>query len=120
MVHVWVQRNRRIGNRLFCKTFSQAGVGLGNPDRFILVKDRRLPDSNKMFLGPGVPPAKFLPGDVLGPSEDLARGGVLRLTSHKSRCLRIFFIISESSINEIIFIDPEHLGHNNGSTLYAF
>lgn len=45
----------------------------------------------------------------------LARGGGLRLTSHKPRCLRIFLIISESSINEIILIDPAHLGHNKGS-----
>jgi len=28
--------------------------------------------------------------------------------------LRIFLIISASSINEIILIDPEHLGHNKG------
>jgi hypothetical protein len=49
----------------------------------------------------------------------LARGGGLRLTSHKLRWLRIFLIISESSINEIIFIDPGHLGHNKGSTLYV-
>jgi hypothetical protein len=34
----------------------------------------------------------------------LARGGGLRLTSHKPRWLRIFLIISESSINAIIRI----------------
>ena len=48
----------------------------------------------------------------------LARGGSFRLTSHKFRCLRIFLIISESSINEIIFIDPKHLEHTYGLISY--
>jgi hypothetical protein len=47
----------------------------------------------------------------------LARGGGLRLTSHKSRCLRIFPTSWSSSINEIIRIDPDHLVHTNGLTL---
>jgi hypothetical protein len=41
----------------------------------------------------------------------LARAGGLRPTSHKPRWLRIFLIISESSINEIIRIGPEHFEH---------
>ena len=45
----------------------------------------------------------------------LAHAGGLRLTSHKLRCLRIFLTSCSSSINEIIFIAPEHLGHTNGS-----
>ena len=47
----------------------------------------------------------------------LARGGGLRLTSDKPRCLRIFLIISESSIKDIILIDPGHLEQTNGLTL---
>jgi hypothetical protein len=46
----------------------------------------------------------------------LARGGGLRLTFHKPRWLRIFLIISESSIKDIILIDPEHLEQTNGLT----
>jgi hypothetical protein len=47
----------------------------------------------------------------------LALGGGLRLTSHMSRCLRIFFIISESSIKDIILIYSDHLEQTNGLTL---
>jgi hypothetical protein len=43
----------------------------------------------------------------------LARAGGLRLTSQKSKCLRIFIIISESSIKDNILIDPEHLGQRS-------
>jgi hypothetical protein len=56
----------------------------------------------------------MLEASIGGP---LARGGGLRLTSHKPKWLRIFLILSESSINEIIFIDPDYLGHNNELTL---
>ena len=44
-------------------------------------------------------------------SGGLAHRGGLGLASHKFRCLRIFFIIFASSINEIIFAEPKHIGH---------
>ena len=48
--------------------------------------------------------------------EILAGVVTLRLTSHSHRCLKIFLIISKSSINTIIHIDPKQLGLNNWST----
>jgi len=46
----------------------------------------------------------------------VALGGGLALIAHKPRCLRIFFIISSSSITLITCIVPEHFGHVSGST----
>ena len=47
------------------------------------------------------------PVDLVG---DLAFG------SHSPRCLRIFFMTSSSSMNDMIFIVFEHFGHIRGST----
>lgn len=46
----------------------------------------------------------------------LLASGSWFLVSHKSKCLSILSMSSALSMNEIIFIDPKHLWHNNGLT----
>ncbi len=50
----------------------------------------------------------------------LTLGGALASLSHRPRCLSIFSITCSSSMKLNILIDPEHLGHVNGSTSYIF
>ena len=62
--------------------------------------------------------------DLSGKITMLALGGALALGAgalfgnQSPKCFNIFLITSESSINEIILIDPKHLGHNSGSTFF--